>query len=294
MSASNRGLGRSFESLIPTDLIDGSFDPTSQEDAKVSKLKELPVKDIAPDEDQPRKHFDEKSLQELADSIKEHGVLQPVVVTKSGNNFYTLVAGERRWRASKIAGLKTIPAIIRTLSDQHRLELSLIENVQRKDLNIIEIATAYAKLKSQFNLSMEQMSQRIGGKSVSSIANTMRLLRLPDSAKQALIENKLTEGQLRPLVNADHQLIEEILPRIIEENWSARQVEQFMVSQKQTKSKTKKPKTVTPYEKEENTIAKLYDTKVTIRSSARGSGQIILRFNQKDEFQNILKKLTRK
>ena len=147
----NRGLGRGFDSLIPTDIVEDDFDITASQDAKESKLVELKLDLIMPDEEQPRKDFSEEALNMLADSIKEHGVLQPIVVVREGDR-YKIVAGERRYRASIIAGLTKIPAIIRTLDAQNRLELSIIENAQREDLNAIEMATAYAKLKNQFNL----------------------------------------------------------------------------------------------------------------------------------------------
>ena len=158
---SMKGLGRGFESLIPTDLVDDEFDPTASEDKKSSDLKELKIADIIRDEEQPRRDFDEEAINALAASIKEHGVLQPIVVTKEDGK-YKIVAGERRWRASKVAGLKTIPAIVRTLDSQNRLELSIIENAQREDLNAIELATAYAKLKNQFNLSTEDIAAKVG------------------------------------------------------------------------------------------------------------------------------------
>ena len=158
---SMKGLGRGFESLIPTDLVDDEFDPTATEDKKSSDLKELNIADIIRDEEQPRRDFDEEAINALAASIKEHGVLQPIVVTKEDGK-YKIVAGERRWRASKVAGLKTIPAIVRTLDSQNRLELSIIENAQREDLNAIELATAYAKLKNQFNLSTEDIAAKVG------------------------------------------------------------------------------------------------------------------------------------
>ena len=144
-------LGRGFGDLIPT------YDPTAQQDKSLSKMLEIKISHIIPDENQPRRKFNQEQLEALADSIKEHGVLQPIVVTKEGDK-YKIVAGERRWRASQIAGKDTIPAIVRTLDAQKRLELSLIENVQREDLNAIETATAYAKLRDQFNLSNEQIS----------------------------------------------------------------------------------------------------------------------------------------
>ena len=191
-----KGLGRSFESLIPTELIDEEFDPTAVEDKKESQLKELKLSEIFRDEEQPRREFDQAALEALAASIKEHGVLQPIVVTKEEGK-YKIVAGERRWRASKIAGLDKIPAIIRTLDSQNRLELSIIENAQREDLNAIELATAYAKLSAQFNLSPEDIAVKVG-KSEQSIHNTMRLLNLPDDVKKIMVKEKLTEGVMRP------------------------------------------------------------------------------------------------
>ena len=156
-----KGLGRGFESLIPTDLVNEEFDPTSSEDAKVSKLVELKITEVVRDEEQPRKEFAKEALEELANSIREHGVLQPIVVVKKGDT-YQIVAGERRWRASQLAEKETIPAIVRTLDAQNKLELSIIENAQREDLSPIELATAYAKLKEQFNLKNEEIGRRVG------------------------------------------------------------------------------------------------------------------------------------
>ena len=200
-----KGLGRGFESLIPTELIDEEFDITAAEDKKGSELKELKLTDIIRDEDQPRHEFSQEAIEALAASIKEHGVLQPIVVTKEDGK-YKIVAGERRWRASKIAGLDKIPAIIRTLDSQNRLELSIIENAQREDLNAIELATAYAKLKTQFNLSSKDIAAKVG-KSEASVQNTMRLLNLPDDVKKIMVKEKLSEGVMRPLVSADEKTV---------------------------------------------------------------------------------------
>ena len=158
---SARGLGRGFESLIPTELVDEEFDPTVSEDLANSSLLEIEVSEIIRDEEQPRKSFNEAELAELAASIKEHGGLEPLVLVREENK-YKIVAGERRWRAAKLAGLLKVPAIIRTLDAQHRLELSIIENAQREDLSAIELATAYAKLKTQFNLSDKEIAKRVG------------------------------------------------------------------------------------------------------------------------------------
>ncbi|MBR6505624.1 ParB/RepB/Spo0J family partition protein [Candidatus Saccharibacteria bacterium] len=225
MTAAIKGLGRGFESLIPTDLVDEEFDLTAKEDKTSSELKQLKLSDIYPDEEQPRREFDKDAIEALAASIKEHGVLQPIVVTREDGK-YKIVAGERRWRASKIAGLTKIPAIIRTLDSQNRLELSIIENAQREDLNAIELATAYAKLKNQFNLTPEDIAAKVG-KSETSINNTLRLLNLPEDVKKIMVKEKLTEGVMRPLVSRNEKEIKKVLPKIINEGWTSRRVERY-------------------------------------------------------------------
>ncbi|MBR0460668.1 ParB/RepB/Spo0J family partition protein [Candidatus Saccharibacteria bacterium] len=267
-----RGLGRGFEDLIPTDLTDEEFDPTAEEDEKISSLKELSLDEIVPDREQPRKDFDTESLEALADSVKENGVLQPIVVTREEDK-YKIVAGERRYRASKLAGLKTIPAIIRTIDAQNRLELSIIENAQREDLNAIELATAYAKLKAQFNLTTAEIAKRVGKKE-NSIVNTLRLLNLSDKVKKAAVEHKLTEGVLRPLVKADPELVEKILPKIVDEGWSTRKVERYMAENK-AKSSAKAVK-VREYLKDENKLSEKYGVEVRVRGRS-------LNFACKDE-----------
>lgn len=279
-----RGLGRGFEALIPTELVDDEFDPTAEVDEKISKLQEIEVDAIEPDTEQPRRTFKEDQLQALASSIREHGVLQPIVVTKAGKR-YKIVAGERRWRASRLAGKTKIPAIVRTLSDQNRLELSLIENVQREDLNAIETATAYAKLKTQFNMSNAEVAKRVG-KSESAVINTMRLLTLPEEAKRLMVEKGLTEGQMRPLIKASPELIAKVLPKIIEEGWSARAVEQYMVDKK-TEAKKTKISVKSDFEMMASEISDKVGMKTKIRVSARGSGDITIRFKNEKELEKI-------
>ena len=249
-----KGLGRGFEALIPTELIDEEFDPTAEEDKKESKLKEIDIEEIVRDEEQPRQEFDAEAMEALASSIKEHGVLQPIVVTREDGK-YKIVAGERRWRASKMAGLKKIPAIIRTVDSQNRLELSIIENAQREDLNPIELATAYAKLSTQFNLSSEDIAAKVG-KSEITIQNTMRLLNLPDDVKKVMVEAKLSEGVMRPLVSCDEDMIKKILPKIIEEGWTARKVERYIKEHKKASSVKAIKKRM--YIKEENKLVDKY------------------------------------
>ncbi|RYC72676.1 ParB/RepB/Spo0J family partition protein [Candidatus Nanogingivalis gingivitcus] len=285
-----KGLGRGFSSLIPTDmLLDEQFDPTLGIDNQISKLKELNIEDIIADPEQPRRHFDDKALNDLANSIKIHGVLQPIVVVKNGNK-YIIVAGERRYRASKLAKLDKIPAIIRDLSDQNRLELSLIENLQRADLNILETATAYLKLRQQFNMTAEQIGERVGGKSSSSVLNTLRLLKLPDEVKKYIYTGELKEGQARPLLQVDEKTVLEILPKIIKEKWSSRKVEQFLVQYKkslESNEKPKKDKIIMPFEQTSKRLTAKLKADVNIKTSARGSGQIVIKFKNEEELKRI-------
>lgn len=276
------GLGRGFESLIPTEFVDDDFDVTAKEDKKASNLTEVPITEIVRDEDQPRKEFAPEALEALANSIKEHGVLQPLVAVKEGDK-YKIVAGERRFRASKMAGLEKVPVIIRTLEAQERLEISIIENAQREDLNAIEMATAYAKLKSQFNLSEAEIAERVG-KSKSAVVNTMRLLNLADDVKKAMVEHKLSEGVIRPLIGANEELVEKILPKIIEEGWTARRVEKEMAEKKQ-KSSVRAVKQ-TSYIKQETVLAKKYDANVRVRGRS-----ITITCRTDDELKELLEKL---
>ena len=298
-----RGLGRGFGSLIPTEGFDEEFDPTAEEDKKVSDLKELPLDSIEPDPDQPRRTFDETELQDLSNSIKALGVIQPIVVIREGKK-YVIVAGERRWRAAKMAGLETIPAVVRTMNSQNRLEASLIENVQRQDLNPIETATAYAKLREQFNMNVNEIADRIG-KSSATVSNTMRLLSLPDEAKRAMIEFKLKEGQMRPLASATPEEIKEVLPFIIKENWSARKVEQYMVTVRarrqaeaeQEDGPKKKPviqddPVRIESERRAEAISAKIGVKVRVRTSTKGSGKIMLDFKDEREFERLCTILT--
>lgn len=287
-----KGLGRGFDSLIPTDLLDDDFDPTAQQDEKVSQLRDIPLSQITADPDQPRRRFDQDGLEELAESIKTHGVIQPVIVIAK-DNAYQLVAGERRWRASKLAGLKTIPALVRTLDSQNKLEVSLIENLQRTDLSAVETATAYLKLRDQFNLTLEEIGKRVN-KSGVAISNTMRLLKLPKIALEAIDEGNLTEGQARPLIGEEEAFIEEILPKIIEEGWSARKIEQYMVQVKAARAKQSEERPaqqVIEHSSLNRWRERLGTDNVNIRTNSRGAGQITIKFKNQAELEKIEKLL---
>lgn len=303
-AAAKKGLGRGFASLIPTDLSDafdddGIYDPTAAEDKKVSSQQTLPLARLRANADQPRRSFDDEALRELADSIKEHGLIQPIVVTPKGDA-YEIVAGERRYRASKLAGLTEVPVIIRTLSAQNQLELSLIENIQRRDLNSIETATAYAKLRDQFNLTNEHIAQRVH-KSASAVNNTMRLLKLPAKVIAAIAEGAITEGQARPLIGLDADAITAVLPRLVAEEWSARKVEQYVVLVKQRQAAAGQPghrnaassetaeatHTDEPYSKVATTLGSRFSSKVSIRTNSKGAGKIVIPFKNGDDFERI-------
>lgn len=278
-----KGLGRGFDTLIPADLIEESLDPTAAQDGQLSEFRHISLSAIHANPEQPRRTFDESALEEMAESIREHGVIQPIVVIPKDGS-YEIVAGERRFRSAKKAGLQKIPALVRSLDDQHKLEVSLIENLQRRDLNVLETATAYLKLRDQFNMSLEQIGSRVGGRSVSAVSNVLRLLRLPDSVKQAIRDGKLTEGQARPLVSADPDMVEQILPKIIAEEWSARKIEQFIVDIKKANntevSKIPKESYHTPVADQ---LTKQLKAPVQIRSNTKGSGTIVIRFKNEKE-----------
>ncbi len=285
-----KGLGRGFSSLIPTEMIiNEKIDSELGLEYDKSQLKELKISDISPDPEQPRRYFDKEKLEELANSIKIHGVLQPIVVIRKNSKFL-IVAGERRYRASKLAGLESVPAVVRELSDQNRLELSLIENIQRDNLNVLEMAEAYSKLREQFNLTAKEIGERVGGRSESAVLNTLRLLKLPQIVKDYIVSGELKEGQARPLLKIDEETIKKILPKIIEENWSSRKIEQFLVNYKKQIEESKKvePKKVNnPFEKTVKHISKKLSADVDIKTSARGSGKIVIKFKSEEELKRL-------
>lgn len=288
-----KGLGRGFSSLIPDELLDESFDPTASQDQQVSDLRQIKINQIAPDEEQPRRHFDEAALEELASSIKEHGVLQPIVVLPKGDG-YIIVAGERRWRAATKAGLQKVPALVRTLSAQHKLEISLIENLQRKDLNPLETATAYLKLRDQFNLTLDEIASRMGAGAVSTISNKLRLLKLHKAVQEALVAGVITEGQARPLIGLDDAVVEKVLPLIRKEQWSARRIEQFIVDLKKGDTPELKPAQAAKPQREISQLTKRFSTPVKIRTNSKGAGVITIQFKDSDDFERIEKLLAGK
>ena len=283
------GLGRGFDALIPQNF-DASILVSEEE-----RVQKLPIEALAPRDNQPRQHFDETALQELADSIRTHGVLLPLVVTANADGTFQIIAGERRWRAAKIAGLKTLPAIVRTLKELEQLEIALIENVQRVDLAPMEQAVSIERLHQQFSLTYEAIAKRLG-KAPSTVANIVRLLQLPAEARDALVSGHITEGHARAILALkdfpDKQVV--LLANIKKQGWSVRQAESYVLSVKagiQSESAAKKRvATETP---ETKALAKRFNTPVLIRRTAHG-GKLEIVFKSDDELARITSSLLSK
>lgn len=279
-------LGRGLEALLPTDF-DNSILLGSEE-----RIQNLFIKDVRANADQPRKHFDDNALQELAESVREHGVLQPIIVSSMKDGTYEIIAGERRWRASQIAKLKTIPAIVRERESVQRLEIALIENVQRVDLSPLEQAQSIATLHEQFSLSYQEIAQKLG-KAAPTVHNLVRLLQLPDAARTALQDRTISEGHARAILalKDSPDLQKKLLSLIIKEAWSVRQAEQFVNAHKEGLATARAVKERTVKETPETKrLAKKIGTKVTIHHTAKG-GRIEIHFKSDKELENLYKKL---
>jgi ParB family chromosome partitioning protein len=277
------GLGRGFDALISADF-DKSLLLSSDE-----RVEKIPLNQLRANPNQPRKHFDEASLKELARSIKRHGIIQPLVVTPLKNGKYTIIAGERRWRAAEIASLKTVPAIMRSSRELEQLEIALIENVQRVDLSPLEQAASIEYLHQQFSLSYETLGQRLG-KASSTVTNIARLLQLPETAKEALATHKITEGHARAILalKGDDERQAYLLKTIIEQAWNVRQAERFVVSVKsgikEAQEATARADTETPATR---SLSKKLGTPVHIKRMAKG-GRLEITFHSDDELDTIL------
>ncbi len=293
MAKTNFGLGRGLGSLIPkSDYFSArTFEPPRGVDEAVaqSSVFEIPIGDIASNKHQPRKFFSEKPLQELAVSIKEHGILQPLVVVKSAGG-YELIAGERRLRAAKIAGLAKVPVIVRESDELERLELALIENIQRSDLNLIEEAEAYQKLNDEFGLTHEQIAKRMG-KSRPVISNTIRLLSLPAEIQEAIAEAKITEGHAKVLMEIKDDakrlaLFRRVLAEKLTITDTASEVKRIEVRQ-HSRTVKRDPNTAAI----EDDLRAALGTKVTVRKRGRNGGVIAIEYYGEEELKGVLDKL---
>ncbi len=252
----------------------------------------IPIANIETNPFQPRSDFNEMELRELAESIKAQGVIQPVSVRKLGFDKYQLIAGERRLRASQMAGLEQIPAFIRVANDEQMLELALIENIHRKDLNAIEVAISYQRLIEECDLTQEKLSDKLG-RNRSTITNYLRLLKLPPGVQIALRDEVITMGHARALITVDDRTIQEyMLTRIIKDDLSVRQIEKLVrESVKPVDKKSDKQKKVSIPEKYKETPAVLsrkFGTKVSLRRNNKGTGSIVISFKDDDELDKII------
>lgn len=278
----NKGLGRGFDALIPTDFDTSILEVASE---KVQKVK---YQLVEPNPDQPRKHFDETALNELASSIKQYGIVQPLVVTKKNDKFI-LIAGERRWRAAKIAGLKEVPVLVRSHEELEQLEIAIVENVQRVDLSPLEQAASIERLHDQFSMTYESIAKRLG-KAPATVNNIVRLLNLPDNAKKALFEGKISEGHARAILalRGDSQKQQELLTSIIRGGWSVRQAEQFVITARQGSSSPKETKAkMATTTKETKQLGAFLKTPVSIKRTAKG-GKLELHFSSDEDLARII------
>ena len=297
--ALKRGLGKGLESLIPTNVMMESevkhatvSTASSPEEEKDGTLM-VKLSKVEPNREQPRKNFDEDSLQELAESLKQFGMLQPILVQNRGD-YYEIIAGERRWRAAKIAGLKEVPVIVRELTDQEIVEISLIENIQREDLNPIEEAQAYKRLLTEFHLKQDEVAERVS-KSRTAVTNSMRLLKLCDEVQKMVVDDMISTGHARALISIEDPEEQYLIAqKIFDEKLSVREVEKLV------KDLHKPPK---PPKEENKTLQAIYQeiserlkqslsTKVSVSAKQNGAGKIESEFYNHEDLERLLERIT--
>lgn len=286
--AARKGLGKGLDTLIPKGVVVNDK-PTSGENVKAAKPDQvIKITKVEPNRNQPRKKFDEDALQELSDSIKIHGVLFPILVVNRGD-YYEIVAGERRWRAAKMAGLKEVPVIIRDYTEKEIAEISLIENIQRTDLNPIEEAMAYKSLIEEYNLKQDELAERVS-KSRTAITNAMRLLKLADNVQDMIIEDLISAGHARALLSIDNPEEQyELAQRVMDEKLSVRDIEKIVKAKNKPKiEKKKNEKQEALYHDIEEKLKASIGTKVTIVAKGDKMGKIEIDFYNQDDLQKIM------
>lgn len=291
-----RGLGKGLDSLIPSNVMEpakaAAVQPVNEKSEDGATIVKITM--VEPNREQPRKNFDEDALQELSESIKQFGLLQPILV-QDRKTYYEIIAGERRWRAAKIAGLKEIPVIIRDLSEQEIVEISLIENIQREDLNPIEEAQAYKRLLTEFNLKQDEVAERVS-KSRTAVTNSMRLLKLCEKVQKMVVDEMISTGHARALISIeDPEEQYTVAQKIFDEKLSVREVEKLV------KNLHNPPK---PKKSENKTLEAIYNeiaeklkqslsTKVSVSAKENGSGKIEIEFYNHDDLDRLIEQITR-
>ncbi len=301
MAVKRNGLGKGLDSLIPnkSDKLAKSEPKKNSAETKSTNTKKvveepkasevlLKINQVEPNREQPRKEFDEDALLELADSIKQFGILQPLLVQKK-KDYYEIIAGERRWRAAKLAGLKEVPVLIKSYSNQEIVEISLIENIQRENLNPIEEAMAFKRLLDEFHLKQDEVAERVS-KSRTAVTNSMRLLKLSDKVKQMIIDDMISTGHARALLAIeDEELQYTLATKIFDEKLSVRETEKLVKSLKNPKKEVKKvsPEHQFVYNDIAEKMKSIMGTKVNINAKANGKGKIEIEYYSEDELERI-------
>lgn len=292
MASRKSGLGKGLDSLITNKVGTHSASEKKEQEEKEKADFMVKITKVEPNREQPRKKFDEDALLELAESLKQYGILQPLLVQKR-DDYYEIIAGERRWRAAKLAGLKEVPVIVKELSDQEIMEISLIENIQREDLNPIEEAHAYKRLLTEFNLKQDEVAERVS-KSRSAITNSMRLLKLCDKVQQMIIDEKLTMGHVRPLIGIeDPEEQHAIAQKIFDERLTVRETEKLLkkIQKEKENPKKKEDSSVSMdflYENLEEQMKQILGTKVNIHPKKNNKGKIEIEYYSQDELNRLL------
>lgn len=294
MAVKRNGLGKGLDSLIP----DKKVNPASSEQTVDKNKKEetenkagevmVKINQVEPNREQPRKDFDEDALMELADSIKQFGILQPLLVQKK-KDYYEIIAGERRWRAAKLAGVKEVPIIVKNYTDQEIVEISLIENIQRENLNPIEEAMAFKRLLEEFNLKQDEVAERVS-KSRTAVTNSMRLLKLGERVQQMIVDDMISTGHARALLAIDDEEQQYILAnKIFDEKLSVRETEKLVKALKNPKKENKKPKIehTFVYDNLEEQMKNIIGTKVSVNPKANGKGKIEIEYYSEEELERI-------
>ncbi len=278
------GLGRGLDALIDTSHVDTNGS---------SSISEVELSKIVPNPNQPRRTFDEEALQELAASIREMGVISPITLRKNEDDTYSIIAGERRYRAAKLACLTAIPAYIRTVGDEQAMEMALVENIQREDLDAIETALAYQRLMDEYQLTQERMSERVGKKRTT-IANYLRLLKLPAEIQLGIKERKIDMGHARALLAADTASSQlGIYKRILAEGLSVRKVEELAAGTKTPAKSGGKVSKVSAYQQEEERLARALQTAVHIQPAGKQKSRIVIEAKTEEDLQRLIDSLTK-
>jgi len=285
--SSKQALGRGFEGLIPANLVVDDIATPGEH------IKNIDISKIVANPDQPRKEFDKTALEELASSIKQHGVIQPIVVTPYKDSF-RIVAGERRFRASQLANMTKIPAIVRNHEELEELEIALVENVQRVDLSPIEQAVSIVRLHDQFSISFRDIAKKLG-KAETTVSNIVRLLQLPDSAVDALRKNDITEGHARAILSlkTEEKSQQELLNKIITQRLSVREAEAFVKHHKlaRTAVESKKPVISAETQRILDSVSRTFKSRVSIKQKSESTGSMVVTYSSLEELKDYLHKL---